>query len=48
MTKDFDEIEELEMDLLLEAVFRRYGYDFRDYERSTFAAGCSRGSVTKI
>ena len=35
MSKVFNEIEELEIDLLLEAVFRRYGYDFRDYERST-------------
>lgn len=26
-------LEELETDLLLEAVFRYYGYDFRDYER---------------
>jgi chemotaxis protein methyltransferase CheR len=29
------EIEELEMDLLLDAVFRRYGYDFRDYARAS-------------
>jgi len=25
-------LEQIELDLLLEAVFRRYGYDFRDYE----------------
>lgn len=31
--KDVDtKLEELETDLLLEAVFRYYGYDFRDYE----------------
>jgi chemotaxis protein methyltransferase CheR len=27
-------IEDIEVDLLLEAVFRRYGYDFRHYQRS--------------
>lgn len=27
------ELEELELDLLLEGVFRRYGFDFRDYAR---------------
>jgi chemotaxis protein methyltransferase CheR len=30
-----DEVEELEIDLLLEAVYRRFGYDFRNYARST-------------
>ena len=30
-----DEIEEIEIDLLLEAVERRYGYDFRTYARET-------------
>ena len=30
-----DEVQDLEIDLLLEAVFRRYGYDFRNYARST-------------
>ena len=29
------EIEELEIDLLLEAIERRYGYDFRDYARAS-------------
>ncbi|MDX9719767.1 MAG: protein-glutamate O-methyltransferase CheR, partial [Myxococcota bacterium] len=29
------EIEELELDLLLEGVFRRYGYDFRHYARAS-------------
>ena len=29
------EIEELEIDLLLEAIQRRYGYDFRDYARAS-------------
>lgn len=28
-------VEALELDLLLEAVFRRYGYDFRDYARTS-------------
>jgi chemotaxis protein methyltransferase CheR len=31
------EVEALEIDLLLEAVARRYGYDFRDYARSSMA-----------
>jgi chemotaxis protein methyltransferase CheR len=30
-----DDIQELELELLLEAVYRRYGYDFRNYARST-------------
>jgi chemotaxis protein methyltransferase CheR len=30
-----DPIEELELDLLLEAVHRHYGYDFRDYARAS-------------
>ena len=30
-----NEIEELEIDLLLEAIQRRYGYDFRDYARAS-------------
>jgi chemotaxis protein methyltransferase CheR len=29
------EVEEIEVDLLLEAIFRRYGYDFRNYSRSS-------------
>jgi chemotaxis protein methyltransferase CheR len=29
------EIEQIEVDLLLEAIFRRYGYDFRNYARSS-------------
>jgi chemotaxis protein methyltransferase CheR len=32
---DTDNIEALELDLLLEAVFRLYGYDFRDYARTS-------------
>lgn len=45
------EVEELEIDLLLEAIRRRYGYDFRDYARASLhrkvrqiasAAGASR------
>jgi chemotaxis protein methyltransferase CheR len=30
-----DDLEELEMDLLLEGVYRRYGYDFRQYARGS-------------
>lgn len=30
-----EEIEFLETDLLLEAIFRKYGYDFRDYSKET-------------
>jgi chemotaxis protein methyltransferase CheR len=30
-----DEVEELEVELLLEAVFRRYGFDFREYARAS-------------
>ncbi|MBN2232105.1 MAG: protein-glutamate O-methyltransferase CheR [Deltaproteobacteria bacterium] len=32
---DHDKIEIIEIDLLLEAVFRRYGYDFRSYARAS-------------
>lgn len=28
---EFDQIEEIEIDLLLDGIFRRYGYDFRNY-----------------
>ena len=30
-----DEIEQIEIDLLLEALYRRYGYDFRSYARAS-------------
>ncbi|WP_027716581.1 protein-glutamate O-methyltransferase CheR [Desulfuromonas sp. TF] len=33
--RDLLEVEELEIDLLLEALHRRYGYDFRDYARAS-------------
>jgi chemotaxis protein methyltransferase CheR len=33
--RDSLEMEELEIDLLLEAIQRRYGYDFRDYARAS-------------
>lgn len=32
---DAEPVETLELDLLLEAVFRHYGYDFRDYARTS-------------
>lgn len=33
-TIPFQEIEKIEMDLLLEAIYRYYGYDFRNYAPS--------------
>jgi chemotaxis protein methyltransferase CheR len=33
--QDTDSVEALELDLLLEAAFRLYGYDFRDYARTS-------------
>jgi len=30
-----DELEELEVELLLEAIYRRYGFDFREYARAS-------------
>jgi hypothetical protein len=36
-------VEELEIDLLLEALFQRHGYDFRDYDRHRCCgASCTR------
>ncbi len=32
--KDFSSIENIELELLLQAVFLQYGYDFRDYSRA--------------
>lgn len=32
---DKTDIEEMEVDLLLEGIFKRYGYDFRNYARAT-------------
>ena len=34
---DSNVIEEIELELLLEAIFRRYGYDFRHYSRASIA-----------
>jgi chemotaxis protein methyltransferase CheR len=34
-TAEQDALEELELDLLLEAVYRQYGYDFRNYARTS-------------
>ena len=31
-----DQIEEIEIELLIEAIFRRYGYDFSGYARASF------------
>jgi len=30
------EIHNLELELLIEAIFKRYGYDFRNYSRASF------------
>ena len=35
MPGDGADIEHIEISLLLEAVFQRYGYDFRDYARAS-------------
>jgi len=35
MTMNKLDIENIEIDLFLEAIFRRYGYDFRDYARAS-------------
>jgi len=40
---DRDSVEALELELLLEAVYRQYGYDFRDYARTSM-----RRRVTKL
>lgn len=37
------EIEDIEIDLLLEAVFRRYGYDFRHYARASMERRIRQG-----
>lgn len=49
------EIENIEMDLLLEAVYRRWGYDFRSYARASierrtaqFLSGTSCASVGEL
>lgn len=33
LSEDMQEVKQIEIDLLLEALFRRYGYDFRNYSR---------------
>jgi chemotaxis protein methyltransferase CheR len=49
------EIEQIEIDLLLEAAFRRYGYDFRSYSRASverrirhFLAGSDFGRISDL
>jgi chemotaxis protein methyltransferase CheR len=34
-------VEELEIELLLEALFQRFGYDFRAYDRTALRASCA-------
>jgi len=50
-----NKIESIEIDLLLEAVFRRYGYDFRSYARASierrtrqFMSGAGCSSVSEM
>ncbi|HET7482275.1 MAG TPA: protein-glutamate O-methyltransferase CheR [Actinomycetota bacterium] len=50
-----DHLEELELDLLLEGIYRRYGYDFRQYARGSLRRRVERrvqdervGSVTAL
>ena len=33
--QQFDPVEDIEIDLLLEGIFRQYGFDFRNYTRSS-------------
>src|SRR2546426_9955648 len=33
--EQFDPLEDIEIDLLLEGIFRQYGFDFRNYARSS-------------
>lgn len=35
VSRDSSEITDIEIDLLLEAIYRRYGYDFRNYSRTS-------------
>lgn len=49
------ELEELEIDLLLEAMYRRYGFDFRDYAQASlkrriqaFVQGEKLGSISAL
>ena len=35
VSRDSSEITDIEIDLLLEAIYRRYGYDFRNYSRAS-------------
>jgi len=44
-TRDTANVEELEIELLLEGLFRRYGYDFRGYARSSLRRRV-RGALT--
>lgn len=55
MTMKDAEIERIEIDLLLEAVFRRWGYDFRSYARASierrarqFLSGAGCASVSEM
>ncbi len=42
-----DEIEQIEVELLLEALYRRYGYDFRSYARASIDRRVSQFLVTR-
>ena len=50
-----DDIQRIETDLLLEAMFRRYGYDFRSYARASierrvrqFLSGSGCGTISEM
>ena len=52
---NYDKIELIEIDLLLEAVFRRYGYDFRSYSKASierrtrqFMSGVGCSSISEM
>lgn len=52
---DIKEIEDVELELLLEAIFRRYGYDFRNYSKASikrrvrqFMAKSGCGKISEI
>ena len=42
-----DDVEKIELDCLLEAVFRRYGFDFREYAPASLRRRVNRGSSSK-
>ena len=45
--EELDSLQELEIDLLLEAIYRRYGFDFREYARSSLRRRVRAALVTE-